>query len=202
MIKFSYNGYIFHITENVYPPSEDSILLLENIILNPDDIALEIGTGSGFIAIQIAKKVKKILATDISSDALKNAVENAKLNKIHNIEFRLGDLFTPIMNGEKFTVIIFNPPYLPTSECDKINNQLEVAWNGGINGRSVIDKFLFSVKNFLEDAGRIYLIQSSLSGIEETISKLRQENFKTKILARRKYFFEELAVIEAKKQGE
>ncbi len=144
--------------------------------------------------------VNKVVATDISPEALKTAIENAKLNNIHHIDFRLGDLFDPIMEDEKFTVIIFNPPYLPTSECDKIHDRLETAWDGGFNGRKVIDKFIYSVKNFLTNTGRVYLIQSTLAGIEETLNKFNRQGFKTRILARRKYFFEELVVIEAEKQ--
>lgn len=193
---------MFNIPENVYPPSEDSFLLLESIVLKPGDTLLEIGVGSGFIAIQLSKKAEKIVATDISPEALKTAIENAENNNVHNIEFRLGDLFTPIIKGEKFNLIVFNPPYLPTDEVDKINERIELAWNGGVNGRNIIDKFISTVKNFLADRGRVYLVQSSLAGIKETVNKLNKQRFKTKIIARKKYFFEELAVIEAEKQGE
>jgi len=155
--------------------------------------------GSGFISIQLAKIVRKIVATDVSPEALKTAVENSKINGVYNIDFRLGDLFTPIKKGEKFTVIIFNPPYLPTSEDDRIKEQLEIAWDGGWNGRVLVDRFIFSVKNFLDEFGRLYLIQSDLTGIKDTLNNLQSQGFKNKIIARKKYFFEELIVIEGEK---
>ncbi|MEM2906602.1 MAG: class I SAM-dependent methyltransferase [Candidatus Odinarchaeota archaeon] len=201
-MRLSYNGYIFNIPDNVYPPSEDTFLLLENINVKPADSVLEIGVGSGFISIQLAKIARKIVATDISPEALKTAVENSIINSVYNIDFRLGDLFTPIKKDEKFTVIIFNPPYLPTSEEDRVKDRLENTWDGGWNGRVLIDRFIFSVKNFLDESGRLYLIQSDLTGIEDTLDKLQSQGFKNRIIARKKYFFEELIVIEGEKLGE
>lgn len=66
----------------------------------------------------------------------------------------------------------------------------------------LIDRFIFSVKNFLDESGRLYLIQSDLTGIEDTLDKLQSQGFKNRIIARKKYFFEELIVIEGEKLGE
>ncbi|MHA1753978.1 MAG: HemK2/MTQ2 family protein methyltransferase [Candidatus Odinarchaeia archaeon] len=196
-----YNGFKFYIPEDVYPPSEDSFLLFENIRYSKTDEVLEIGTGSGFIIIQIASQVKKAVATDINPKAIEAVVFNSKINNVENlIDFRHGYLFNPIDKGEKFTLIIFNPPYLPTNNTDKVSGLINSSWDGGVNGRNIIDKFIDGCDKFLKDNGRVLLLQSSLSGINETIEKFNNNGFTSKVINRRRFFFEELVVIESVKR--
>ncbi|WP_067259786.1 HemK2/MTQ2 family protein methyltransferase [Methanobrevibacter cuticularis] len=179
---------------NVYEPSDDSFLLSENLIIEPDDIVLEIGTGTGIIAISASKLAKKVIATDINFDALELAEKNIKANDVGNITLLFGDLFEPVQNM-KFDVILFNLPYLPTEECEILEDNLNYAFDGGLDGRKVINPFLNEVKSYLNEGGKVQLIQSSLSNIEETISKLRELGFKTEITAKERFFFEEIVLI-------
>jgi release factor glutamine methyltransferase len=198
--KFIYNNFIFQIPDGVYPPSEDSILLYNNLDVTLKDEVLEIGAGSGFIAIQIADKVKKIVATDISNEIINVAFHNSKLNNIkQKIDFRKGDLFSPLDKNEKFSLIIFNPPYLPTYKEDRIKNLINKAWDGGKEGRDLIDKFIEQSPGFLKNNGRILLVQSSLSNIKETIRKFSKLGFVVEKIAEEKFFFEKIVVIKAKK---
>jgi len=101
------------VLESVYPPSEDSFLLAEAIEAEKGCSVLDMGTGSGIQGINAALLgAKTIVCTDLNKEALKNAEENAKSLGLKGFEFRQGNLFEAA-KGEKFDLIIFNPPYVP-----------------------------------------------------------------------------------------
>lgn len=192
--------FIIETSDKVYEPSDDSFLLAENLKINSDDEVLEIGTGSGIIAIHASKIAKNVIATDISYDALELAEKNIKTNDIKNITLLFGNLFEPLkkeMKNRKFDVILFNTPYLPTDECEILEDNLNYAFDGGLDGRKIITPFLNQVKDYLTENGKIQMIQSSLSNIEETISKLEELGFESEITAKEKFFFEEIVLITA-----
>ncbi|MGZ7109137.1 MAG: HemK2/MTQ2 family protein methyltransferase, partial [Methanobacterium sp.] len=122
---------------------------------------------------------------------------NVVTNKAYNIELKKGSMFEPVQ-GEKFDLILFNAPYLPTSEDEKIDEELNTAFDGGPEGRDIIDEFIGEVKHHLNKEGRIQLVQSSLADNEKTISKLEELGFDAEITARQKCFFEEIVVISGK----
>ena len=103
-------------------------------------------------------------------------------------------MFEPVKN-EKFDVILFNTPYLPTCKDEIIDDNLNYAFDGGEDGRKVIDRFLKEVKNHLNDKGKVQLIQSSLSDNEKTMAILENEGFIVEITASEHFFFEEVVLI-------
>ncbi len=180
----------------VYQPAEDTFLLADNLQVERMSRALEIGTGTGFIAIIAARKARMVIATDVNPHALECTLKNIVTNKAFNVELRKGDLFEPV-EDEKFDLILFNTPYLPSDEDEIVDDELDAAWNGGLNGREVIDRFLAGVKEHLNPGGKVQLVQSSLSDNEKTLQKLEELGFKASITAREKGFFEEIVVITA-----
>jgi len=138
-----------------------------------------------------------VVATDINDHALKCALKNTIANKIYNIEFRQGNLFEAVI-GRKFDLILFNTPYLPTNEDEKIDQEINAAWDGGVDGREIIDQFINELKDYLNENGRVQLVQSSLSDNDKTIARLEEMGFNTEITATEKCFFEEIVVITAK----
>lgn len=181
-------------SETVYIPAEDSYLLADNLIIEPGDSVLEIGTGTGIVAMYASKITDDITVTDINFDAVELADHNFRQNNIENIEILFGNLFEPVKN-RKFDVILFNTPYLPTENGDVINDNLNYAFDGGLNGRKVIDKFLDEVKNHLNDHGKVQIIQSSLSNNDETLRRLDELGFISEIAASEHYFFEDITLI-------
>ncbi|XRO76748.1 HemK2/MTQ2 family protein methyltransferase [Methanocaldococcus sp. 10A] len=177
----------------VYEPAEDSILLLKNLVDVKNKEVLEIGVGTGLISIACAKKgAKKVVGVDINPYAVELAKENAKLNNVDIICLE-SDLFENVTG--KFDVILFNPPYLPTSDEDKIDSYLNYAFDGGKNGRGILDRFIDNLPNYLKKGGVVQILQSSLTGEEETINKLKSLGFKVEKVASLKVPFEELMVI-------
>ncbi len=118
---------------------------------------LDIGTGSGAIALSLAKHFAdaKVWAIDINPDALKLAQENAIINAIENIEFIKSDLFEQI-SDQKFDLIVSNPPYIPKN----MHNNLSLSvskWEdpqalfSGQTGIDLIEKIIKQSKNHLYD---------------------------------------------------
>ncbi len=190
---FLFYNITLNIPKFVYPPKEDTQLVLDNIEISKDDKILEIGTGSGIIAIFCTKQAKEVYATDISSKILENAKYNAKLNNIENIKFIKSDLFENI--NSKYSKIIFNPPYLPKDKRD--TSEIKYSLESGDDGREITDRFIKEVKTYIRKKGTLYLIQSSLNNYKKTISELENRGFDLKI-KKINLFFETLTLIEVK----
>lgn len=191
-------NFIINTDDNVYVPAEDSYLLAENLIIEKGQSVLEIGTGSGIVAMYASRLTDRITVTDINFDACELARKNFEANNIENIEILFGNLFEPV-KMRKFDVILFNTPYLPTEDDEVIDDTINYAFDGGLNGRKVIDMFLNEVGNHLNDGGIVQLIQSSLSGNEETLDKLDEAGFIAEIAASEHFFFEDITLINAYK---
>ncbi len=180
----------------VYIPSDDTFLLAENLDIKEGQSVLEIGTGSGLVSMYASRLTDDITATDINYNALELAEENFEKNNINTIKLEFGDLFEPVKD-KKFDVILFNTPYLPTEEEDIIDSDLNYAFDGGPDGRKIIDRFLNEVKNHLNEGGCVQIIQSSLSNTEQTLVKLDQLGFIAEVAKSEKFFFEEIVLINA-----
>ncbi|MBO5966295.1 MAG: methyltransferase, partial [Methanobrevibacter sp.] len=120
------------------------------------------------------------------------------LNNIDTIKLEFGDLFEPVKD-KKFDVILFNTPYLPTDSDDIINDDLNYAFDGGLDGRNVIDRFINQVSNHLNDKGIVQMIQSSLSDNDRTLNMFDRNGFIAEIAESEKFFFEEIVLINAYK---
>ncbi len=151
MKSFDYHGFKFLVFEDVYDPSDDTFLLAENLIVSENDIVLDMGTGCGVLAIIAGSKAKKVVGVDVSERAVMNARINVNLNKMEGlVEIRLGDLWSALKYNERFSLILFNPPYLPIPEAEMDMGILKKAWNGGESGREIIDAFFAKFDDFLE----------------------------------------------------
>jgi release factor glutamine methyltransferase len=171
----------------VYQPEADSCLLLDSARaeVKPGDRVIEIGTGSGLIAGEIAK-VATVVATDINPHAVMSA-RNCGVDVIRT------DLFGGIRG--LFDLILFNPPYLPTRPGEKIDDWLEYALDGGRNGRVVIERFASGVHQILSPGGRILLLVSSITGPDEVKDYFSRKGYSSTIAVQKKVEGEELIVL-------
>ncbi len=157
----------FLVTKDVLIPQPDTEILVEEVIEivskieNP--LVLDLCTGSGAIAISIAKYVPnvKIVATDISSRALIIAKQNAKLNGVkNNIEFIESNLFDKLKE-RKFDVIVSNPPYIPTKDIKSLPKDVQgepiIALDGGKDGLDFYRKIAESAYKFMNRPGYLAL---------------------------------------------
>jgi len=198
--KIFFDNYVFYVLKDVYEPAEDSFLLAENLVLNQNDVVLDVGTGCGILGILAAKKAKKVVAIDVNPHAVSCAQMNAELNGVAGkMDIRLGNLFESVEGNEKFNVIVFNAPYLP-SERSEQKTWIEQAWAGGPSGRELVDRFISQAPGYLMEEGKIVLVQSTLSNVDETIQKLEEEGLRAVIVAKKKVAFETIVVIQAERQ--
>jgi len=143
----------------VYSPEADTLMLLAaaRAEVRPGDRVLEVGTGSGLVAAEIAR-ITRVVATDISPHAVLCAAEAG-------VDVVRTDLFSGIRGP--FDLVLFNPPYLPTQPEERMDDWLEHALDGGASGRAVIERFAHNVGDVLAPGGRILLLISSLTGLPE-----------------------------------
>jgi release factor glutamine methyltransferase len=133
-------------TDTLIPRPETELLVecaLTHIVENQAADVLELGTGSGAVALAIARERPDIhiTATDISPAALNIARYNAKALKLERVEFLPGDWYAPV-RGRKFSTIISNPPYVTDMEMIVHNFELHhepaLALRGGEDGLAAI----------------------------------------------------------------
>lgn len=184
-----FKNFRFKTHPRVYKPAEDSFLLANNLKVDRGGTVLDVGTGVGILGLLAAVKAGQVLAIDINPYALSVSKENARLNKIENIEFRASDLFDNI--DERFDLIVFNPPYLPVKD----EGLLESSWSGGEKGGELINRFIDSVSRYLEPGGSFEMLVSSLNDMNEIKQKFEKNEFGFEILERKRLFFEEIYVL-------
>ena len=173
---------------------------LADIIKNtpiPKCRALEIGCGTGLLSLIASKYCRHITSIDINKKAVDLSKENMRLNNISNMEALHSDLFEKI--NRTFDIIIFNTPYLPQSDEETIDSPINLAWDGGKDGRKVIDRFLKEAPSHLNTNGRLIFLESSLSSYDKSLDYLERHGFKADIISRKKLSFEELVVIMTEK---
>lgn len=168
-----YLGKEFVVYPNVFWPSEDSKTLINNYHINSGEEVLDLCTGSGVIAIFSAiKGAKKVLALDISPNAIKSAKENIKRNNVDSIvEVRLSDMFETIKPNERFDVITMNPPF---TQHDTEDFAEKTVWDKNLE---LQNKFFSEVNKYLKKNGRIYTIQAKFGAIDEMKQKAEKAGF-------------------------
>ncbi len=194
-----FGDFVFDLNDDVYEPAEDTYLFAENLDVKDDELVLDVGTGCGMLAILSAKKAVSVVAVDLNPFALCCAKENSIINDMRGkINFIQASLFEALNPNIGFDLILFNAPYLP-SEVGEVASWIGRAWAGGSNGREVVDHFISQASAYLKPNGRVLLMQSTLTGVEETLQKFRQQGLKARVKAEHKLpFFETLTLIEAK----
>ena len=151
----------------VYHPAEDTFLLRDAALaeVQPTDVVIEIGTGSGAVAAAVQEVAEKTVAVDINPHAVAFAQEMNHVNAVRS------DLFSAIQ-GE-FDLILFNAPYLPTAKEERVDDWLEYALDGGEDGCDVIRRFLPQAVSHMKPFGRILLLISSLTGLDRVRTMAR-----------------------------
>ncbi|RKZ03127.1 MAG: peptide chain release factor N(5)-glutamine methyltransferase [Candidatus Hydrothermota bacterium] len=168
------------------PRPETEVLLLAVLDHFKEDgprNILDIGTGTGALAIYLARRFEKsaVTAVDISPVALRYAEANARRYRLSNVRFVLSDVFGALRGNEKFDLIVSNPPYIPRDEVRKADPSLSweprIALDGGADGLSVIRKIIEGLDVHLSPGGSLFLEISPLiaPSLEELLSSGRYE---------------------------
>lgn len=175
----------FYVDENVLIPRPDTEILVEEVIKiankmdNP--IILDLCTGSGAIAVSIAKYVKnaKIYAVDISEKALEIAKKNARKMEVgKQIEFIKSDLFNKIKKM-KFDIIVSNPPYIKKRDISYLSSEVQkepqIALDGGEDGLDFYRKILSQAIDYLK-LGSYICLEIGYNQKNNVIELIENEN--------------------------
>ena len=126
---------------------------------------LEIGTGSGAVALSLASEgaCRRVVATDVSAEALEVAEGNARRYALEQIvEFRRGGLFDPLMVGERFDVVVSNPPYVEVGQRPHLEPEVR-EWEpdrslfAGAEGLDVLRPLVASAPDWVRPGGLLAL---------------------------------------------
>ena len=176
-----------HTDPEVYPPSEDSILLIECLDVSPRERVLEIGCGSGVVSIHCALNGCEVVCGDINPLAVELTRRNAECNDA-SLDVLETDVYSSIEG--RFDTIVFNLPYLPVDE----EGLLAKAWSGGEDGLGPLPELLEGAPDHLNDGGKVVVVVSSLMDTAELWDLL--DRFEVSKKGELKLFFEKLSVLE------
>ncbi len=145
---------------------------------------LDIGTGSGALAVALAKNLPaaKVTAVDISAPALAAAEKNAAKHGVADrIDFRSSDLFSAVAPGERFALIVSNPPYVSRAEYDALDGSVKnfepkIALLSGEKGTEIVERIIAAAPGHLEPGGRL-LIEISPMIAEASLELLESSPF-------------------------
>ncbi len=172
----------FLVSQKVMIPRPETETLVERVMdiiaLNNIKNMLDIGTGSGVIAITLSLYFPelKICATDISDDALSVARKNAILHGVESrIEFVKSDLFDGLDPGEKFDLIVSNPPYIPSRDIPLLGPEVRdyeprIAIDGGLDGLDVIRRIARDSHHYIQKGG--FLVMEIGEGQEPSVLEI------------------------------
>lgn len=190
--KTEFMGLGFKLTPDVFIPRPETEILVETTLnmvklLNCQTAKLlDIGTGSGCIAVSLAKSLPNanLTATDISHRAIEVAKENAKLNKV-SITFIQSDLFTEDgIRTTDYDMIISNPPYIPSAEIGRLQPELKyeprIALDGGKDGLEIYRRIINDAPSHLKDGG--LLMMEMGFGQKDAIENIFQKSGNFKII--------------------
>jgi release factor glutamine methyltransferase len=169
----------------VWRPHSDARMLAQ--FVTEHDLAhgrdvLDVFTGSGALALAAARAgARSVTAIDLSWRALASVRLNARRNGVHVRTVR-GDVLSPVA-GEQFDLIVANPPYFPGRE-QLPRHRAAQAWEGGYNGRVLVDRLSATVARHLRPTGRVLIVHNTMTGERETRERLEAEGLATEVVLR------------------
>jgi len=171
-----------YLRDEEYPPSEDTFFISDYIEKEKGLSALDVGSGSGYLTQLLTKNFTFVVGTDINFVVLKNQTYRTK-NLI-------------CCNGSdalklEFDLVVCNLPYLATDEI------LDATTDGGKDGFEVPKKIFDSIYKNIKKGGKLLFVTSSLSDYQKLMDYTQNLGLNSRILAKKKLFFEELILVES-----
>ena len=164
--KVRVNGKMYEISENVFNPKYyfTSEFMATHILVGPQDLVLDMGTGSGIQAITAGQRAASVIAVDINPEAVKFAEMNVKAHGLENtVTVMESDLFSFFDPCRGFNVILFTPPYLDgTPETDFDHALYD-------NKKQLVARFFSEAKLYLKPGGYVQMLYSSIADPERAM---------------------------------
>ena len=165
-----------------YGPAEDTFFIADYLKNEKGSSALDIGTGSGYLAKALLPNFSLVVATDVNFSSIKSQ----KYKFTNRICCTSADALR-----HKFDLVVCNMPYLPS---EKVSDKTV---DGGKEGIEIPLRIIESAKRCIKKNGKMLFLTSSLANYEKLLKKTTRLEFDIKIVSRKKLFFEELILVEA-----
>jgi release factor glutamine methyltransferase len=175
---------VLNFRDDVGPASAYSLLLAENIPVLTGKTAVDLGTGSGILAIVASLQgAATVYLLDTYDKAISLALENGKRNGVGDrlIHLPIGAAMLPLPAGKKVDVILSNPAQLPLPQQDRENSP----FYAGPDGRSMIDALIVEAPMKLNPSGHLLMTHNSLANLNKSLTMLRSVGLQPRILAER-----------------
>ncbi|MEU9479076.1 HemK2/MTQ2 family protein methyltransferase [Streptomyces sp. NPDC048191] len=171
----------------VYAPQDDTELLAESLREEapvPGDRVLDVGTGSGALALEAARHGAEVTAVDVSRPAVWTARMNAWLTRLP-VRIRRGNLFAPVRD-RTYDLILANPPYVPAPDAGRGPRGRSRAWDAGRDGRLLLDRICRDAPALLRPGGVLLIVHSALSDPDRTLRLLHAAHLTATVVRRRR----------------
>lgn len=175
-------GMRFEVSEDVFNPRYyfTSEFMARHLCVRTDDDVLDMGTGSGIQAIVAGQRAGRVVAIDINPEAVDCARRNVRLNGLEEkITVIQGDLFEPLINGERFDIIIFTPPYMEGIP----RTNLELALYDHKKG--IVKRFFNKAGDYLKKGGYVQMLYSSIAEPSKTMEIIRGLGWNYNLIAKK-----------------
>ncbi|MCX5384330.1 HemK2/MTQ2 family protein methyltransferase [Streptomyces sp. NBC_00083] len=170
----------------VYDPQDDTDLLadaLHDEAVPEGAEVLDIGTGTGALALAAARLGARVTAVDISWRAVISTRLNARLAGVP-VRVVRGDLLSPLV-GRSYDLILSNPPYVPALSPTVPGRGAARAWDAGHDGRLLLRRICRDAPRLLRPGGVLLIVHSALSDPRTTLAELRGQGLKAAVADRR-----------------
>lgn len=174
-------GYSFLVSPATLIPRQDTEVLVEEVSrVAEGKSVLDLCTGTGCIILSLAKmcRLTKAVGTDISEEAIETAKKNAKRLEA-DAKFFCGDLYNAVPAGERFDILVSNPPYIPSAVIETLMPEVKEhepmsALDGEEDGLAFYRKIIMEANKFLTEKGQIFFEIGCEQGAD--VSELLRQN--------------------------
>lgn len=198
---FTLHNVQYVVLGDAYEPSDDSYMLANYIEKALPKrlggrgcrLAIDVGCGSGILTIELCSVCREVIALDLSPDAVASTIANLKKSDAPCLYAVVqGDGLSPL-SYVKADLVVFNPPYLPVRD----EGWAGIAWSGGEDGVEVFLEVASCVPRILRRGGVFVFVLSSMGDVDKAVRRLTRMGFVVRVVDRKKFFFEELLLLEA-----
>lgn len=182
-------GATFVVSPRVFNPRffVTSELMARHLHVERDDVVLDVGTGSGVLAVVAARDSRSVVAIDINPDAVRCARDNARRNGV-DVDVREGDLFEALRDDERFDVIVFNPPYMEGVARGPLGQALHDPH------KSIATRFFAGARQHLAEGGHLRVLYSSIADPERLLAIASEHGWDHEVVAQQRTLFETYSI--------